>query len=160
MRQVSGQAGARSQSALVSTRSCRAFVLMLLALAAFVAPLDAQGTRTVSGTVLSATALTPIQGADVRVQGAATGVFTDVSGRFRLTNVASDQVTIIVRRIRYQPLTQTVAAGTTDVRLLMTEATVTLDEVVVTGTAVGEQQRSIGNAVSSINVSQVRSARS
>jgi hypothetical protein len=32
--------------------------------------------------VLSATALTPDQGADVALQGAATGVFTDVSGGF------------------------------------------------------------------------------
>ena len=117
-------------------------------------PIAAQQTRTISGTVLSAAALTPIQGADVRVQGAATGVFTDVSGRFRLTDVPSDQVTLVVRRIRYQPITQTVRAGTNDLRLLMTEATVTLDQVVITGTTVGEQQRSIGNAVSSINVSQ------
>ena len=150
----SGQAGARQAGAIDVPRGWRTAAIALLALASSAVHLLAQQPRTISGTVLSAATLTPIQGADVRVQGAATGVLTDVSGRFRLTDVGADQVTLVVRRIRFQPLTQTVRAGTTDARLLMVEATVQLDEVVVTGTAVGEQQRSIGNAVSSINVSQ------
>src|SRR6185503_6295836 len=154
MRQDSGQSGARSMSVIGFPGSRRGFSALALALAALGAPLGAQNTRTVSGTVLNGVALTPIQGADVRVQGSATGVFTDVSGRFRLTNVPAEQTTIVVRRIRYLPLAQTVAAGVTDLRLLMTEATVTLDQVVITGTAVGEQQRAIGNAVSSINAAQ------
>jgi len=150
----SGQAGARQVGAIDVPRGWRTAAFVALALASSAAHALAQQPRTVSGTVLSAATLTPIQGADVRVQGAATGVLTDVSGRFRLTDVGADQVTLVVRRIRFQPLSQTVRAGTTDARLLMVEATVQLDEVVVTGTAVGEQQRSVGNAVSSINVSQ------
>jgi TonB-linked SusC/RagA family outer membrane protein len=118
------------------------------------APVLAQQPRPVSGTVVSAATLTPIQGAEVRVQGAATSVFTDVSGRFRIADVGADSVTLAVRRIRFQPVTQAVRAGTTDLRVLMTEASVQLDEVVVTGTAVGTQQRSIGNAVSSISAAQ------
>src|SRR4029434_3247494 len=47
-----------------------------------------------------------------------------------------------------------VRTGRTDLRVLLAEATVQLDAVVVTGTTVGTQQRSIGNSVSSINVSQ------
>ena len=151
MRQDSGQVGVRTTDAFRFRRSWRA----LLALTLFAAPLaaQAQDAQTISGTVLAAATLTPIQGADVRVQGADSGVFTDVSGRFRLTNVSGTQATIVVRRLRYQPLTQTVRVGT-DVRLLMTEATVQLDEVVITGTAVGEQQRSVGNSIASIAVAQ------
>jgi TonB-linked SusC/RagA family outer membrane protein len=154
MRQDSGQIGARTKRTFVVSRGWRGAAIAALALVSSAAPTLAQQTRTVAGTVVSGGALTPIQGAEVRVQGAATSVFTDVSGRFRLTNLPSDEVTIVVRSIRYQPLTQTVRAGTTDLRLLMTETTVTLDQVVVTGTAVGEQQRAIGNAVSSINAAQ------
>lgn len=116
--------------------------------------LVAQETRTVAGTVVSAASLTPIEGAQVMQQGAQTGVVTDVSGRFRLTGLTDDQVTLVVRRLRYQPLTQVVRAGQTDLRLLLVEATVRLDDIVITGTAVGTQQRSIGNAVSSISASQ------
>ena len=124
-----------------------------LAMLSFVAPATAQD-RSIAGTVVSAATLTPIEGAQVMVQGATTGVLTDVSGRFRLTNLTTDQVTIVVRRLRYQPLTETVRTGTTNLRLLLNDATVRLDEVVITGTALGTQQRAIGNAVSSINASQ------
>ena len=155
MRWKSGQAGARVTEPVGVPGSGRPVAAFAVAIAMLLAqPLPAQQGRTVAGTVLSAATLTPLQGAEVRVQGAATSVFTDVSGRFRLTNVPDGPATIVVRRLRYQPLTQTVAAGVTDARLLMTEATVQLDEIVVTGTAVGTQQRSIGNAVSSINASQ------
>jgi TonB-linked SusC/RagA family outer membrane protein len=152
MRQESGQVGARLRAALVSPRPWRTVAVLALAIAP--ASMRAQDTRTVSGTVLAATALTPIQGVDVRVQGAATGVFTDVSGRFRLINLPAGPVTITVRSLRYQPFTQTVPVGTTDIRVLLNETTVKLNEVVITGTAAGEQQRSIGNAVSSISAAQ------
>ena len=154
MRRNSGQKDSRPGGARVNAPSCRAFAFAVLAMAGIAYPLAGQDARTVAGTVVSATTLTPIQGADVRVQGADSGVTTDVSGRFRLTNLPSDQVTIVVRRLRFQPLTQTVRAGTTDLRLLLNEATVQLDQVVITGTAVGMQQRSIGNAVSVIDASQ------
>ncbi len=150
----SGQAGARQAGALGVPPGWRAAAIAALALLSSAPPMLGQQPRAVSGTVVSAATLTPIQGADVRVQGAETSVLTDVSGRFRIADVGADQVTIVVRRIRFQPVTQTVRAGTTDLRLLMTEATVQLDEVVITGTAVGTQQRSIGNAVSSISAAQ------
>jgi TonB-linked SusC/RagA family outer membrane protein len=155
MRQESGQICARTTSALASPRGWRPAAIAALTLVASAGPLLAQQpSRAVSGTVVSAATLTPIQGADVRVQGSETSVLTDVSGRFRIADIGADQVTIVVRRIRFQPVTQTVRAGTTDLRLTMTEATVQLDEVVVTGTAVGTQQRSIGNSVSSISAAQ------
>jgi len=155
MRQEPSQVGARATSALASPRGWRRAAITALTLVASATPLLAQQpSRVVSGTVVSAATLTPIQGADVRVQGSETGVLTDVSGRFRIADVGADQVTIVVRRIRFQPVTQKVTAGTTDLRLTMTEATVQLDEVVVTGTTVGTQQRSIGNSVASISAAQ------
>src|SRR5262249_34130652 len=118
----SSQAGARQTGAIAVPRGWRAAAIAALTVVSSVAPVLAQQPRTVSGTVVSAATLTPIQGADVRVQGTETGVLTDVSGRFRIADVGADQVTIVVRRIRFQPVTQTVRAGATDVRLLMTEA--------------------------------------
>src|SRR5690349_3749831 len=155
MKRKSGQVGARLTEPVGFRSSSRTVAALAVAVAMMLASsLPAQTGRTIAGTVLTAATLTPLQGAEVRVQNAATSVFTDVSGRFRLTNVPDGPATIVVRRLRYQPLTQTIAAGVTEVRLLMAEATVQLDEVVVTGTAVGTQQRSVGNAVSTISVSQ------
>jgi TonB-linked SusC/RagA family outer membrane protein len=122
-----------------------------LALAGFATPAIGQ-QRSVSGTVLSAGTLTPIEAAQVDIEGGP-ATATDAAGRFRLTNLTGDSVTIRVRRIRYQPLTQTVRVGSDDLRLLLTETTVRLDEIIVTGTAGGEQSRSIGNTVSRIDAS-------
>ena len=146
----------RSRSWLAATARgrTRAMTAAVLAMLSSAGPVAAQDATVIAGTVVSATTLTPIEGAQVMVQGATSGVLTDVSGRFRLTNITTAEVTIVVRRLRYQPLTETVRAGRTDLRLVLNDATVRLDEVVVTGTALGTQQRAIGNAVSSINVSQ------
>ena len=155
MRRKSGQVGARTKEPFGFRRSGRMIATLGVAVTTlFASSLPAQTGRTIAGTVLGASTLQPLQGAEVRLQNASTSVFTDVSGRFRLTNVPDGPATLVVRRLRYSPLTQTVAAGVTDARLLMTETTVQLDEIVVTGTAVGTQQRSIGNSVSSINVTQ------
>src|SRR3954451_9907398 len=87
MREASGQFGARTKRAFGVPRGCRGAAMAALAFVSSAAPMLAQQTRTISGTVVSGATLTPIEGADVRVQGAATGVLTDVSGRFRLTDV-------------------------------------------------------------------------
>ncbi|GJG89183.1 SusC/RagA family TonB-linked outer membrane protein [Gemmatimonadetes bacterium T265] len=113
---------------------------------------DAQ--TSVAGTVVRAGTLTPVEGAQVLVEGTTIGATTDAAGRFRLRGVPADaggQVTLRVRRLSFQPFTQRVRVGAGDLRLVLTEATVNLDAVVVTGTAGGEQQRSVGNAVSRID---------
>ena len=70
MRQESGQICARRTSALAYPRGWRPAAIAVLTLVASAGPLLAQqASRAVSGTVVSAATLTPIQGADVRVQG-------------------------------------------------------------------------------------------
>ena len=110
---------------------------------------DAQGI--VVGTVVRAGTLTPVEGAQVQIEGTPLGATTDASGRFRLNNVPGEQATLRIRRLSFQPTTQRVRVGATDVRVVLSEATVSLDEVVVTGTAGGEQQRAIGNSVARID---------
>jgi TonB-linked SusC/RagA family outer membrane protein len=121
-------------------------LLALLALAPV--PLAAQGI--VAGTVVRAGMLTPIEGATVGVDGTRLGAITDAAGRFRIANVPGEDVVLRVRRINYQPVTQRVRVGT-DARIVLAEATVRLDEVVVTGTAGAETRRGLGNTVSTIS---------
>src|SRR5687768_4145644 len=66
---------------------------------------------TVAGVVVKAGVLTPIEGANVRVQGTTVGAATDAAGRFRITGVSGDQVTLEVRRLSFQPATQVVRVG-------------------------------------------------
>jgi TonB-linked SusC/RagA family outer membrane protein len=111
----------------------------------------AQQSGVVAGTVVRSGTLTPVEGAQIAVEGTRLGTTTDAAGRFRIVNVPGERARIQVRRISFTPITQDVRVGETDVRIVLGENTVRLDEVVVTGTPVGVQQRSIGNAVAKIS---------
>jgi TonB-dependent SusC/RagA subfamily outer membrane receptor len=80
---------------------------------------------------------------------------TDASGRFVITGLTGDQVTLEVRRIGYRPSRVRARLGETNLRISLTEQSVALAEVIVTGTAGGQARREIGNAVSTINAAEV-----
>ena len=130
---------------------------LTLAALLFAAPVFAQAQPgTVSGTVLVEGAQRPLAGAQITVEGV-TGVGTtsDASGRFRLTGLSGTNVTISVRALGYRPENQTIAVGSTNVRIILSERAVELNQVVVTGTAGGEQVRSLGTSVAQVNVADV-----
>src|SRR6266581_815017 len=83
---------------------------------------------------------------------------TDVSGRFRLTGVSGTEVTLTARLIGYRLATRTVPVGATDVRLALADRPIELDQIVVTGTAGGQQQRALGNSVATIKADAVVAA--
>jgi TonB-linked SusC/RagA family outer membrane protein len=114
----------------------------------------AQGSA-ITGNVVSAGSGQPIPAAQVLVSGTTIGTTTDANGRFRLGGLSGESVTLEVRRIGFRPARQTVRVGLSDVRIVLNEQSVSLDEVVVTGTAGGQAKRELGNAVTSINAGQV-----
>ena len=113
----------------------------------------AQGSA-ISGTVVSGTG-SPIPSAQVTVAGTTIGTTTDSNGRFRLDGLSGESVTLEVRRIGFRPARQVARVGITDVRISLSEQSVSLDEVVVTGTPGGQARRELGNAVTSINAGAV-----
>ncbi len=133
------------------------FVIPLLVALSFLAPvslISAQG-NSISGIVVGAGSSNPIPAAQVQVAGTTIGTTTDASGRFRLGGLTGSSVTLEIRRIGFRPVRQTVTVGVTDIRIAMSEQSVALDEVVITGTAGGQAKRELGNAVTSINAGQV-----
>ncbi len=130
---------------------------LTLAALLFAAPVVAQAQQgTVSGTVLVEGAQRPLAGAQVVVEGQTnTGATTDASGRFRITGLTGTSVTLNVRALGYRPETQTVSVGLTNVRFVLSQRAVELNQVVVTGTAGGEQVRSLGTSVAQVNVADV-----
>jgi TonB-linked SusC/RagA family outer membrane protein len=124
-----------------------------LVLGMLLVPASSQA-QDVRGVVTSAGG-TGIPQAQVRVVGTDRAAVTDQAGRFRITGLSGTEVTLEVRRIGYRPLTQSVRVGAADVRLSLTEQAVSLDEVVITGTVGAQARREIGNAVSTINVSDL-----
>ncbi|HEU4631393.1 MAG TPA: SusC/RagA family TonB-linked outer membrane protein, partial [Gemmatimonadaceae bacterium] len=119
-------------------------------------PLAAQGGQgVVAGTVVAEGTMRPLPNAQVAVAGTQLGTTTDVQGQFRLTGVSGDRVQLTVRLIGYRPADQEVEVGRTDLRIVMSERAIELNEVVVTGTAGATEKRAIGNAVTTVDVAAV-----
>ncbi|HTA74383.1 MAG TPA: SusC/RagA family TonB-linked outer membrane protein [Gemmatimonadaceae bacterium] len=106
---------------------------------------------TVSGSVVRASGSAPIEAAQVGVEGRTIGAVTDVRGRFVINGLTGDSVTLVVRRLGFSSARRAVAVGARDVEIALDETAVKLDEIVTTGTPGEVQQRSLGNAVSTID---------
>jgi TonB-linked SusC/RagA family outer membrane protein len=129
-----------------------------VASALLVAPHDArgQGDGAVAGTVVVAGSQRPLPGVQVTVNGqAGRGSASDANGRFRITGITGFRVSLGARLVGYRPESLSVAVGATNVRLVMSERAVELNEIVVTGTPGGEQRRELGTSVASVGVSDV-----
>ena len=115
---------------------------------------SAQG-GVVSGIVVGATNSDGIPAAQVTVAETGARVNTDGNGRFTIRGLAGTSVTLEVRRLGFRPVRQTVRVGATDLRISLSEQSVSLDQVVITGTPGGQAKRELGNAVSIVNAAQV-----
>jgi TonB-linked SusC/RagA family outer membrane protein len=115
-------------------------------------PLEAQ-QGTVSGTVVDGKTGRPLPDASVGLEGSGVGVRTGVRGEFRLTGLTGAAVRIRVARVGYQPVTQEAQVDGSPVRVELVEQAVKLDEIVVTGQAGEAQERTLGNAVGRVDVS-------
>lgn len=111
---------------------------------------------TIAGTVVVEGSLRPLGGVQITVDSTTgRGTVTDANGRFRLTGLSGNSATLTARLIGYRPVTQTVQVGATDVRILLTERAVELNQIVVTGTAGGSQVRELGTSVAQVNAADV-----
>jgi TonB-dependent SusC/RagA subfamily outer membrane receptor len=108
----------------------------------------------IAGTIIG-TRSEPIAGAQVAVIGSTRRTETNAAGRFRFSQVDGHIVTLEVTRIGYRRVTQPASVGDTAVRITLSESAITLDAMVVTGTAGAEAKRSVGNAVASISANDI-----
>jgi TonB-linked SusC/RagA family outer membrane protein len=132
---------------------------MVLALfLASLTPTVAQAQGTVNGRVLQTGTLRPLSGAQVSIPGTGLGRVVNAEGRFILTDVPAGSVIVRVDLIGFasQEKTVTVTSGqTVTVDFEMATQALSLDAIVVTGTAGGTQRRAIGNVVTSLNAGSV-----
>lgn len=144
-------------------RAMRIFTVTALAVLTPWAAGDAlaQATGQVTGTVRDATNGQPISGAQVSIPSLNLGALANNVGRFLLLNVPAGTHTVHVDYIGYGSgeMEVTVAAGqtaTADFRL-RSEA-ISLEGVVVTGTAGAARRREIGNSITQINEAAIEAA--
>ncbi|MFN0180344.1 MAG: SusC/RagA family TonB-linked outer membrane protein [Gemmatimonadales bacterium] len=138
---------------LVTSLDRRISAAVALCLAALLASLPRPALAqesTVAGTVISSRTQEPVASARVEVAGSPMATTTDARGRFRLTSLTGAQVTLDIRVIGFRRATVPARVGDLTVRVLLEEQAVTLDEMVVTGTAGAAEKRTLGNAVGQI----------
>jgi TonB-linked SusC/RagA family outer membrane protein len=114
----------------------------------------AQGSAVIVGQVTDIRTRQGIASVTVQIEGTRLGTLTGEDGRFRIVNAPAGTRVVTARRIGYALARAAVVAsndGPATVDLALTPAAVALDQVVITGTAGGEQRRAIGNVVTTIN---------
>jgi TonB-dependent SusC/RagA subfamily outer membrane receptor len=132
----------------------RSLVSFLTILAACSSAVAAQApTGTVTGTVRRAGTDAPLAGAQVLIVGSRLGSVTKDDGSYVVSGVPAGAQRIEARLIGSAPKTEAVtviAGGTATVNFSLSATALTLEEVVVTGTAGQARRREIGNSISAV----------
>lgn len=126
-------------------------VLMLIILTSSEAL--AQSTGQLSGRVTAAGTNRPLQQVQVSIPALRIGVPTQADGRYVLTNVPAGTHQVRAELIGYGTLTRsvTVTAGATAVAdFSLRETALSLEEIVVTGTAAEVRAREVGNSLDAV----------
>lgn len=111
----------------------------------------AQAQMKVNGTVLSQEDNEPVIGASVLVVGTNVGTITDLDGRFSLT-CPSDKATL---RISFLGMESLEVAASPNMRILLTQDTETLDEVIIVGYGVQRREAKTGS-ITSVAAEQIK----
>ncbi|MBU6365891.1 MAG: TonB-dependent receptor [Gemmatimonadetes bacterium] len=118
----------------------------------------AQGaTGTIRGKVTNA-AGQPLPNAQVFVVGTPNGAQTGADGAFTIARVAAGTVTLRARLIGYEAQERAVAVaagGTATADFRLAPSAVSLDQVVVTGTAGSARKREVGNSIGQVSVASL-----
>jgi outer membrane receptor protein involved in Fe transport len=114
-----------------------------------------EATGRVRGRVTNSASGAPVPGAQVFIAGDRQGGLTGSDGTYLIAGVPAGARTVRVRALGYQVVEKPVtvlAGGTASLDFAVVSAPVSLDEVVVTGTAGQARKREVGNSIGQIKV--------
>jgi TonB-linked SusC/RagA family outer membrane protein len=118
----------------------------------------AQPVVTITGTVTEQRTGQPLPGVQVNVVGTMVGAVTDAQGRYRILGATPGAVRLRARLLGYAAVERPVTledGKPAAVDFSLTSSPLSLDAVVVTGTAGGTQVREIGNAVGRVDAAKI-----
>ena len=125
-------------------------------------PLWSQATGTIEGRITAEVTAQPIMGARIYlVENPRVEAITAQDGRFTVRGVPAGTQMVRVSMLGFSRVEASVAVAPGQVAALnvtLRRAVISLDEVVVTGTAGAQERRTIGNAVGSISVAEIEAA--
>jgi len=130
----------------------------LIALGGAPGDLLAQAAGTVTGRVTDARSSAPVSSAQVYFPDLGLGVASRDDGRYVLPGVPAGTHSLMVQRLGYRSTTvqvEVVAGETVALDLQLSQDALSLDAVVVTGTAGGTRQRAVGNSVGRVQAAQI-----
>ncbi|MFH1763775.1 MAG: TonB-dependent receptor [Gemmatimonadota bacterium] len=120
--------------------------------------LMAQQTGTVTGEVTNSATGRGIPSAQISLVGTDLGGLSQANGRFLLLNIPVGTYTVRAEIIGYQAqeLQVTVGAGAAaTANFTLSVQAISMDELVVTGTAGASRRREIGNSVATVNIREL-----
>ena len=128
-------------------RHIRASVLLLAALVALPAILEAQDTRVVTGNVVQASNSRVLPGVQIQVKGMTIGTLSDGQGHFSL-RVPAQATILVFTNIGYRTVE---AVITSDMTVTMEQHAIGLEGIVVTALGVQREKRTLGYSVQDVS---------
>jgi len=135
-----------------------AIVFSILLLSPLLNSVNAQESGTVKGIVTDAETKGPLPGAQILLVGTQRGALTDLNGEYIIKDIPPGKYTLKARFVGYAQETEfveVVAGKTLTVNFSLSVTAVQIDEVVVTGTAMAAERRTIGNTISTVNTREL-----
>jgi len=134
---------------------------MLLLSGGLAQPAAAQETFTIRGTVVSAADQTPLAGARVVIRGTTLSTATNARGVYTLlARLSPGEYVLVASQVGRQTGSATVRLGGQAVveaaPIVLAEGAITLDEMIVTGTAAPTSRRAMGTSVSTVSAEQLQ----
>ena len=151
----------RPMSARLTSIALRGGLVMAFALAIgwAPAPVAAQATGTLVGTVRDAASQRPLEAVQVYIGGSGIGALTNAAGRFLMLNVPSGEVTLVAELVGYKSGSQTVTvtAGESVVaNFSLDQTAIALDQIVVTGAGIATEKKKLGNTIATVDASALQ----
>lgn len=140
----------RTRCQCLERSALRAGMVFLLAARVAVA----QATGAIEGTVTTTGTTQPIGDVQIHLVGTSRAARTDDAGHFRIPGLAPATYQVRAQRIGYASSTTSVAVSvgqTATVSIALREAALSLDVLVVTGTAAESRKKEVGNATAAID---------
>ncbi|HUF27478.1 MAG TPA: TonB-dependent receptor plug domain-containing protein, partial [Gemmatimonadaceae bacterium] len=122
--------------------------------------LFAQATGTIRGRVVETRTQRPMSDVRVTVTGTRLGALTGATGEFVISNVPAGSRVVRAQFIGYRAVDQTVDVPVGNVvraEFALDAAAIQLSEIVVTGSPVAAERRTLGNAVTTLDVAELSS---
>src|SRR5439155_15447557 len=136
------------------------WLCLIVASSALLMASEARAQAIITGRVAEINSARPLAGVIVLVEGTTATTTTGQDGRYRLVNVLPGRRIVVARLIGYAPSRHAITIAANEQATLdftLQASAIVLEEVLITGTAGGEQPGSGGNSVSRISAAAGRS---